>query len=299
MTFVFATCSKSNFERQHEDAVRENPSGVELEIRTRGGREQFAASEQVQFEEIYTSQSSGLWHIKILDGWNEAADSEIVYITADDRCSNSRPLTVRILQAFCISGIATPSFMSATRIPVLILKFFQASKNELPHLHLPGLPLLVPPDLQDMGRDVEPRRTPNDYFRRVAFQGRVDEGNRVTPMISTGISFLQGIPDRLEAGAVLGLPPRCTMKISSPKAVISVGAVIVTPQPGGVTQEIFIDEAAKGKRYADHYLKDLRKRANEMAEEGTETVGRPKKAVASEGQATKDAYMRESPTGTS
>ena len=56
----------------------------------------------------------------------------------------------------------------------------------------------------------------------------------------------------------------------------------MTPQPGEATQEILIDEAAKGKRYADHYLKDLRKRANEMAEEGTETVGRPPKAVASE-----------------
>jgi hypothetical protein len=98
---------------------------------------------------------------------------------------------------------------------------------------------------------------------------------------------------------VLGLAARCTMKVSSPKAVISVGAVIVTPQAGETTQEIFIDEAAKGKRYADHYLQDLRKRANEMAEEGTEIVGRQKKAVASEEQATKDAYMRESPTGTS
>ena len=92
---------------------------------------------------------------------------------------------------------------------------------------------------------------------------------------------------------MLGLPASCTMKISSPKAVISVGAVIVMPLPGGATQEIFVDEAAKGKRYADHYLQDLRKRANEMAEEGTKTVGRQKKAVASEEQATKDAYMRE------
>ena len=57
------------------------------------------------------------------------------------------------------------------------------------------------------------------------------------------------------------------MKISSPKAVIGVGAVIVMPRPGEATQEIFIDEAAKRKRYADHYLQDLRKRANEMAEE--------------------------------
>ena len=89
------------------------------------------------------------------------------------------------------------------------------------------------------------------------------------------------------------------MKISSPKAVINIGAVIVTPQSGEATQEIFIDEAAKGKRYADHYLQDLRKRANEIDEEGTEIVGRQKKAVVSEEQAIKGAYTRESSTGTS
>ena len=69
------------------------------------------------------------------------------------------------------------------------------------------------------------------------------------------------------------------------------------PRLGGATQEIFIDEAAKGKRYSDHYLQDLRKRANEMADEGTETVGRQKKTVASEEQATKDACMREITNG--
>jgi hypothetical protein len=172
-------------------------------------------------------------------------------------------------------------------------------RNEPPRFHLSWFSLLVSPGLQDVGRDVEPRRTADDYFRRAAFKEGTDEGNRVRPMISTGITFLQGIPDRLGAGGVLGLPARCTMKVSSPRAVISVGAVIVMPGSGGATQEIFIDEAAKGKRYADHYLQDLRKRANEMAEEGTETVGRQKKAVASEEQATKNAYTRESPTGTS
>jgi hypothetical protein len=74
-------CSGSKFERQNEHAVRENPAGVELEIRTRGGREQFAQSEPVLFEEIYTSKFPGLWHIEILDSWNEAADSEIIHIT--------------------------------------------------------------------------------------------------------------------------------------------------------------------------------------------------------------------------
>lgn len=81
VTSFLMACSGSTFERQHEHAVHENPAGVELEIRTRGDRAQFAASAAVQYEEIYTAKFSGLWHIEILDGWNEAADSEVIHIT--------------------------------------------------------------------------------------------------------------------------------------------------------------------------------------------------------------------------
>jgi hypothetical protein len=49
--FLFA-CSQSEFRRQHKQAVVENPPGVELEIRTRGDRKQFAVSEPVAFEEF-------------------------------------------------------------------------------------------------------------------------------------------------------------------------------------------------------------------------------------------------------
>ena len=81
---LFLSCSRSEFDRQHNQALFENPSGVELEIRTRDGRQQFAASEPVQFEELYTSKYSGLWHIEVLDGWNEASNatsSDVVHIT--------------------------------------------------------------------------------------------------------------------------------------------------------------------------------------------------------------------------
>jgi hypothetical protein len=81
VTSFLVACSGSTFERQHEHAVHENRAGVELEIRTRGDRAQFAASAAVQYEEIYTAKFSGLWHIEILDGWNETADSEIIHIT--------------------------------------------------------------------------------------------------------------------------------------------------------------------------------------------------------------------------
>ena len=81
--FLFA-CSHSEFQRQHKKALVENPPGVELEIRTREGRKQFAVSEPVAFEEFYTSKFSGLWHIEILEGWNEASNatsSDVVHVT--------------------------------------------------------------------------------------------------------------------------------------------------------------------------------------------------------------------------
>jgi hypothetical protein len=75
-------CSRSEFERRHEHAVLENPAGVELEIRTRDGKKHFAASEPVQFEELYTSKYSGLWHMEVLDYWNQAGViSEVVHFT--------------------------------------------------------------------------------------------------------------------------------------------------------------------------------------------------------------------------
>jgi hypothetical protein len=78
-----SACSHSAFERQHEQAVAQNPPGVELEIRTRGDRKQFAVSEPVEFEELYTSKYSGLWHIEILEGLNTASNatgSDVVHI---------------------------------------------------------------------------------------------------------------------------------------------------------------------------------------------------------------------------
>lgn len=78
---LLVTCSHSDFEDQHTHSLLENPPGVELEIRVRDGRTQFARSETVQFEEIYTAKYSGAWHIEILDGWNVAGISDVVHIT--------------------------------------------------------------------------------------------------------------------------------------------------------------------------------------------------------------------------
>jgi len=85
MVLSLVGCSRSEFAHQHDRALLQNPNGVELKIRTRDGRTHFAVSEPVQYEEIYTSKYVGLWHIEVFDGWNQAANSEVVHITDGKR----------------------------------------------------------------------------------------------------------------------------------------------------------------------------------------------------------------------
>lgn len=84
LTLFLVACSRSKFEQQHQQAILQNPSGVELEIRTRGGAKQFTVAEPIAFEELYTSKYPGIWRIEILEGWNVASNasgSDVVHIT--------------------------------------------------------------------------------------------------------------------------------------------------------------------------------------------------------------------------
>jgi|HubBroStandDraft_5_1064220.scaffolds.fasta_scaffold258058_1 hypothetical protein len=89
-TLLLGACAHSEFERQHQRSVSENPAGVELEIRTRGGRQQFAPLEAVQFEEIYTSKYSEAWHIEVLDSLNDASSLDVLHVTDGSTIWNQR-----------------------------------------------------------------------------------------------------------------------------------------------------------------------------------------------------------------
>jgi hypothetical protein len=145
-TFFLVGCSHSEFELQHKHAVLENPSGVELEIRTRGGRKQFAVSETVEFEELYTAKYSGLWHIEILDGWNDAsnASSDVVTI-ADGNIISNLPRT-RWAGIICCDSRHVWLSRDPVRVPY---KMFDSHTLTNPEhyinaewhtLHLPGKP---------------------------------------------------------------------------------------------------------------------------------------------------------------
>jgi hypothetical protein len=144
--FLFA-CSHSKFQQQHEQALVENPYGVELEIRTREGRKQFSVSEPVAFEEFYTSKFSDLWHIEILEGMNEASNatsSDVVHLTDGSTVWN-QPREERIGFICCDSRHVWLS-QEPTRVPYKLTSTTSRSNPEgyrNPEwlmLHLPSKP---------------------------------------------------------------------------------------------------------------------------------------------------------------
>lgn len=97
-------CSRSAFDQSHRRAIAENPPGVELEIRTRGEKEQFSVSEPVEFEELYTSKYSGLWHIEVFESTNAASNpiSDLVHI-ADGNSTLDQPRELWVGTVCCNS----------------------------------------------------------------------------------------------------------------------------------------------------------------------------------------------------
>jgi hypothetical protein len=79
-SMIVGACSKTPFERAHEQAVAHNPAGIELKIRTIDGSKTLHVGDPVRFEELYTSKYPG-WHIEVLDGWNEASTAETIFVS--------------------------------------------------------------------------------------------------------------------------------------------------------------------------------------------------------------------------
>ena len=143
-TLLFVACSLTEFGRLHNQAVRDNPTGIELEIRTHGGRRHFSPGEPVEFEELYTSKFSDLWHAEILDGWNEVSVSDVVHIT-DGNTIWSQPREPRMGFICCNSRHVWLS-LDPVRVPY---KLFGSPSRVSPEayvnpewhtLHLPSKP---------------------------------------------------------------------------------------------------------------------------------------------------------------
>lgn len=80
LLLLVVSCSKSDFERGHDKALRENPPDIEFVVRTLDGTKKLRVSETLRFEELYTAKYRNQWHIEVLEGWNSASISNVAFI---------------------------------------------------------------------------------------------------------------------------------------------------------------------------------------------------------------------------
>jgi hypothetical protein len=74
-------CSKTQFEREHDAAVNDNPWGVELQIKTAGDTRQFHRGDTLRFQEFYTAKSARMWQLEVLDASNAADIANLAYLS--------------------------------------------------------------------------------------------------------------------------------------------------------------------------------------------------------------------------
>jgi hypothetical protein len=74
-------CSKTQFEREHDAAVNDNPWGVELQIKTAGDTRQFHRRDTLRFQEFYTAKSARMWQLEVLDASNAADIANPAYLS--------------------------------------------------------------------------------------------------------------------------------------------------------------------------------------------------------------------------
>lgn len=74
-------CSKTQFEREHEAAVKDNPWGVELHIRADGDVRKLHVGDMLRFQEFYTAKSPRMWQLEVLDDANSADAANLAYIS--------------------------------------------------------------------------------------------------------------------------------------------------------------------------------------------------------------------------
>ena len=78
---VMASYSKTQFERAHDAALKDNPWGVELRLRTEGDKKKFHAGEVLRFQEFYTAKSPRMWQLEVLEGSNSADGANLAFVS--------------------------------------------------------------------------------------------------------------------------------------------------------------------------------------------------------------------------
>ena len=78
---VLAACSKTQFEREHAAALKDNPWGVEFEIRAEGNRTKFHPGDTLRFQEFYTAKSPRMWQLEVLESSNAADAANVAFVS--------------------------------------------------------------------------------------------------------------------------------------------------------------------------------------------------------------------------
>ena len=93
LSLVLVGCSKTQFEREHDAAVKDNPWGVELHIKLADEQRKFRAGETVRFQEFYSSQEPRMWQLEVLDTANPSDVSNFAFLS-DGTATLKQPYAV-------------------------------------------------------------------------------------------------------------------------------------------------------------------------------------------------------------
>jgi gas vesicle protein len=69
--------------------------------------------------------------------------------------------------------------------------------------------------------------------------------------------------------------------------------ILFAPKSGEETREYLLDQADKGKEYAQRKARELRERAEEVVESSREAINRQREGISSAVEAGRKAYERE------
>ncbi|WP_041855517.1 hypothetical protein [Candidatus Korobacter versatilis] len=78
---VMGAFSKTEFEREHGAALKDNPWGVELTLQIANGQRQFHPGDTLRFREFYTAKSPRMWQLEVLEDGNDADAANLAFIS--------------------------------------------------------------------------------------------------------------------------------------------------------------------------------------------------------------------------
>lgn len=87
---VMASYPKTQFEREHDAALKDNPWGVELRLTVEGERKKFHVGDVLRFQEFYTAKSPRMWQLEVLENSNSADGANLAFLS-DGNATQSQP----------------------------------------------------------------------------------------------------------------------------------------------------------------------------------------------------------------